>query len=383
MIRWFCLFIGLQALRLYAQPLQCGADRIDEWAGSLKGKRLALAVNQTAMSKGVHLLDALLERGIRPVMVFAPEHGFRGEQDAGEHVNDTTDAKTGIRLRSLYGAGKKPKAGELDSVDVIIYDIQDVGARFYTYLSTLYYLMDACYLAGKEIWVLDRPNPNGNRIDGPVLEPAFKSFVGVVPIPVLHGLSAGEFAQMVNGEGWLESRGRCRLRIINCTGWKHADPWTLKVNPSPNLPNAQAICLYPSLCFFEGTRISVGRGTAMPFQTYGHPDFPAAEAAFTFKPMRTAGNKAPLLEGAVCHGFDLRKKACSANLDLQFLLTAWKLTPDKENFFLPNGFFDKLAGTDALRLQITEEASSAFIRESWKEGLETYQKIRNKYLLYP
>lgn len=383
MIRWLCLLLWLRALSSAAQPVLCGADRLDEWAGSLKGKRLALAVNQTALSNGKHLLDALLEKGIRPVMVFAPEHGFRGEQDAGEHVNDTTDSKTGIRLRSLYGAGKKPKAGELDSVDVVIYDIQDVGARFYTYLSTLYYLMDACYLSGKEIWVLDRPNPNGSRVDGPVLETAFKSFVGVVPIPVLHGLTAGEFAGMVNGEGWLESRGRSRLKVIECSGWKHADPWPLKVNPSPNLPNAQAICLYPSLCFFEGTRISVGRGTAMPFQVYGHPAFPASKAPFSFKPLRTAGNKNPLLEGELCHGFDLQKKSCRPGLDLQYLLSAWKLTPDQENFFLPNGFFDKLAGTDALRLQIREEASSVFIRESWKAGLETYQKIRNKYLLYP
>ncbi len=356
-----------------------GAEQLELLLPKLSGKRVGLVVNQTSVVKKKHLADTLKLRGVNVVKALAPEHGFRGMAADGEPISDSVDAKTGIRLVSIYGKNYKPTAQQLAEIDILIFDIQDVGARFYTYISTLHYVMEACAENGKSLIILDRPNPNG-YVDGPVLQPEFKSFVGMHPIPVVHGLTIGEIAQMINGEGWLTGKKKCSIDIIKLKNWKHTDTYSLPIRPSPNLPNDQAIRLYPSICFFEGTVISVGRGTPMAFQALGNPEL--TNMSFTFTPVSIKGvTNSPPQENKLCHGIDLRTVPVPRKIDLHYLLDFYKAYPDKEKFFIP--YFEKLAGTNVLRQQIKDGLTEEQIRLSWKPELDKYKEMRKKYLLYP
>jgi uncharacterized protein YbbC (DUF1343 family) len=361
-----------------------GAERMDTLLLLLQDKRVGLVVNQTSILEktNTHLLDALLAEGVKVKKIFAPEHGFRGAEDAGAKVKNNTDAKTGIPILSLYGKNEKPTAAQLRDLDVIVFDIQDVGARFYTYISTMHYLMEACAEQQKELVVLDRPNPN-DYVDGPVRKNGYRSFVGVHPIPVLHGLTVGELALMINGEGWLKAPSkRCPLTVVKMLRWRHGDPYRLPVKPSPNLPNEQAVRLYPSLCLFEGTCVSVGRGTYFPFQTLGYPDAKAGD--FSFTPTAIAGlDSQPMYENSSCYGVDLRNYPFRGGLSLQFLLDFYaRLGRDGKLFFSRAGWFDLLAGSKTLRIQILSGYSEKEIRDTWQPDLDQYKEIRKKYLLY-
>lgn len=359
-----------------------GAERTTEYLPMLKGKRVALLVNQTAIVGNTHLVDTLLSLGVDVRKIFAPEHGFRGAADAGAHVKDTTDPVSGKPIISLYGNKKNPSADDLSGVDIVIFDIQDAGARFYTFISSLHYLMQACAENNKTLLVLDRPNPNGWYVDGPVRQKGFESFVGLDPIPVVHGLTVGEYARMVNGEGWLDGGKTCDLKVITCSKYDHKTHYTLPVKPSPNLPNSTAIYLYPSICYFEGTQVSLARGTTFPFQAIGAPEVSIKTFSFTPKPMPGANNPPRLNE--VCYGMDLRKVATDKpGIDLSYLLKMYNAFSDKSKFFLANNFFDKLAGTDALRKQIIEGKTEKEIKSTWQADLQAYKAMRKKYLLYP
>jgi uncharacterized protein YbbC (DUF1343 family) len=377
---FFSLGCFIMALTGLSQPpqVQTGADQLDVILPNLAGKRVALMVNQTSLVGKTHLADTLKARGINIVKAFAPEHGFRGKANAGETVNDGVDARSGIAVVSLYGKNYKATPAHLQDVDVVVFDIQDVGARFYTFISSLHYLMEACAENNKPLLLLDRPNPNGSYIDGPILQPAFKSFVGMHPIPVVHGMSIGEYAQMINGEGWLAGGRQCSLQVIKVKGWKHSDTYQLPVAPSPNLPNNHSVQMYPSICFFEGTVFSLGRGTVNPFEMIGHPDL---KLKFTFTPVSIDSMaKTPPLEGQLCHGIDLRHAKPEKKISLRYLIGMYKIFPDKEKFF--NNYFEKLAGTTELREQIKKGMSEASIRATWKPGLDAFQVTRAKYLLY-
>ncbi|MEX2564776.1 MAG: DUF1343 domain-containing protein [Cyclobacteriaceae bacterium] len=369
-------------LKISENTILPGADRMDAYLSHLNGKRVALAVNQTSVltqKDHLHLVDFLLEAGINVKKVFVPEHGFRGEADAGEKVENEIDPKTGLSLVSLYGNSKKPSVEALSDVDIVIFDIQDVGIRFYTFISTLHYLMEACAEQGKKLMVLDRPNPNGDYVDGPVLKPGYESFVGMHPIPVVHGLTVGELARMINEEGWLKNSVKADLEIITVANWNHDMFYSLPIKPSPNLPNDLSIRLYPSLCFFEGTKISLGRGTPFPFQVYGYPDPDFGD--FTFTPKSIDGMaKNPPLQDTLCFGKDLRNEPQSHRFTLKYLLETFRIAGDESHFF--NNFFDKLAGTDQLRKDILAGKSEAEIRASWNADLEKYKSLRAKYLLY-
>jgi uncharacterized protein YbbC (DUF1343 family) len=332
-----------------------------------------------------HLVDFLVSQNIIIKTVFSPEHGFRGEADAGEKVVSGVDSQTGLPIVSLYGSHKKPTSTDLKGIDVVIFDIQDVGARFYTYISTLHYVMEACAENNVDLIVLDRPNPNGHYVDGPVLKPKFKSFVGMHPVPVVHGLTVGEYAQMINGEGWLNDSLSCSLTVISCEGWDHTKFYQLPEKPSPNLPNMTAIYLYPSLCFFEGTVVSVGRGTDKPFQVIGHPNFDDKTFAFTPKPVK--GAKSPKLKGTKCYGIDFTQIGIDSiraqkQINLHWLILFYKKLNLGSEFFLKNNFFDLLAGSDTLRHQIIQGISEEEIRLSWQKDLKSYLNTRQKYLLY-
>ncbi|WMJ74446.1 DUF1343 domain-containing protein [Cytophagaceae bacterium ABcell3] len=357
-----------------------GAEQIDAYLPHLKNKNVALAVNHTSMVGQTHLADTLIELGVNVKTIFSPEHGFRGTADAGELINNEKDAKTGLPVISLYGKNKKPSKEHLEGIDIVVFDLQDVGARFYTYISTMHYIMEACAELNKEVLILDRPNPNGHYVDGPVLQPEHKSFVGIHPIPVVHGLTVGELAMMINGEGWLANGVRPETKIITVKNYTHSTPYSLPIKPSPNLPNDLSIKLYPSLCFFEGTPISVGRGTDAPFQIAGAPN--SAFGNFTFTPVSMEGAaKNPMFENKKCYGRDFRTEKVKEGLNLEYLIYFYNKSDNKEKFF--NSFFEKLAGTSKLRKQITEGWSEEKIKESWKEELEDYKTIRKKYLLYP
>ncbi len=376
---------GLENQTADTKPILVGAARIDQYYDLINNKNIALVVNQTSMIGNTHLADTFLSLGINIQTIFAPEHGFRGKADAGEKVVDGIDTKTGIPLLSLYGKNKKPKPEQLSNIDLVIFDIQDVGARFYTYISTLHYVMEACAENGVEVLVLDRPNPNGHYVDGPILAPGYESFVGMHPIPVVHGMTIAEYAKMVNGEGWLKGGIECELTTISCENYNHEEIYELPIKPSPNLPNNRSIYLYPSLCFFEGTTVSVGRGTNTQFQVYGHPDLAGGAYEFTPKPM--PGAKYPKHKGKVCQGHDLTRIALekirnNRGIDLSFLIDAYQNMPKNEPFFLKNLFFDKLAGGDKLRKQIIEGKTEAEIKATWQEGLLEFQKVRAKYLMY-
>ena len=365
-------------------PVKSGAERFGHYLAFIADKQIALVANHTSVVGGEHLVDTLLAIGVAKeqiVRVFAPEHGFRGDQAAGVRIEDGRDPLTGIEVVSLYGNNKKPGAGVLEGIDLVVFDLQDVGCRFYTYISTLHYVMEACAENGIPLLVLDRPNPNGNFVDGPVLDPAYSSFVGMHPIPVVYGLTMGELAGMINGEGWLSGGLSCELTVIPCEGYHHGSTVSLPVSPSPNLGNDHAVRMYPSTCFFEGTVLSEGRGTPWPFEIYGHPDM---KGSFSFTPGEIPGvARNPKFEGQLCYGADLRKAVPEEGwerIQLQWLLDAYKAFPQKEKFF--NNYFDKLAGTDALRIQVEAGWNEQQIRASWQKGLEKYRSLRKKYLIY-
>lgn len=364
-----------------------GANRIDEIISKIGNKRIGLIINQTSLIGDIHLLDTLYTLGKRPDAIFAPEHGFRGQADAGETIKDGKDVKTGTPIISLYGKNKKPSPQSLKNIDMMIFDIQDVGARFYTYISTLYYIMQACAENGKELLVLDRPNPC-DYVDGPVLKPKFKSFVGMFPIPVLHGCTVGELAGMINGEGWLGNNLKCKLSVIKVEGWKHGQPYSLLVKPSPNLPNDQSIALYPSLCLFEATSVSVGRGTYFPFQIIGSPLLPKEKYSFSFTPKSLEGfDKNPLHKNTICHGLDLRASDTGElkGFSLKYVLMMYnefKSMGKQEAFITRPQWFDLLMGTDQVRLDMLKGKSEDEIRSAWSEELEKYKEMRKKYLLY-
>lgn len=368
-----------RTLAINPPTIKTGADNYEKYLPLLKGKKVGIVTNQTGiLSDKTHLVDFLLEKKITIETIFAPEHGFRGIADAGEHIVDGKDAKTGISIISLYGDNKKPKPAQLAGINIMVFDLQDVGARFYTYISSLHYVMEACAENRITLIVLDRPNPNGSIVDGPVLEKEFTSFVGMHPVPLLHAMTMGEYAQMINGEKWLKNKVQCHLTVIPCADYNRKMEYSLPVKPSPNLPNAQSVNLYASLCLFEGTNVSVGRGTETQFQIYGSPFL--TKTSFSFTPKPNFGAKDPLYNGKECFGEDLTSYPKLNRLELKWLLKAYQNTSDKTKFFNP--FFTKLVGTKKLQQQIESGTSEEKIRESWKNGLEAFKKTRNKYLIY-
>lgn len=359
--------------------IKTGADNFELYLPLLKDKKVGVVTNQSGiLSNKIHLVDFLLSKNIVVQNIFAPEHGFRGTADAGEHVIDGKDSKTGLSIISLYGDNKKPKIDQLAGIDIMVFDLQDVGARFYTYISSLHYIMEGCAENNIPLLILDRPNPNGGIVDGPILEKEFTSFVGMHPVPLLHGMTIGEYAKMINGEKWLKNEVQCKLTVIPCLNYNRKMHYSLPVKPSPNLPNDQAVNLYASLCLFEGTIVSVGRGTEKQFQIYGSPYLPKTD--FSFIPKPNVGAQNPLYNGTSCYGEDLSAIAKVNQLELKWIINAYKNTYDKSKFF--NSFFTKLAGTKKLQLQIENNITEAEIRASWKEGLLKFKEMRKKYLIY-
>ncbi len=381
-------------------PIVAGAERMNVYIPLLKGRTVAVFANQTSMVGKMHLVDALIKQRILVKKIFAPEHGFRGAGDAGENMKNAVDSATGVAVISLYGDKVKPSADDLKDVDIMIFDIQDVGVRFYTYISSLQKYMEAAMENHKPLLILDRPNPNGFYVDGPVLEKKFASFVGMQPVPVVYGMTIGEYAMMIAGEKWLSEKANevysyyktaensadtpFHFLVIKCGNYSHKSRYTLPVNPSPNLQNMQAVYLYPSLCFFEGTAVSLGRGTDKPFEQFGHPSFP--KNLYSFTPQSTPGAKNPPLLNQTCYGFDLStpdiEKDIDGHLQLKWLLKAYGLFPDKDKFFLASNYFNKLAGTDTLMQEIKEGRTAIEIRRTWEPALSDFKKIRKKYLMY-
>jgi uncharacterized protein YbbC (DUF1343 family) len=369
-----------------APPVMVGAENLLEWLPLVEGRQVGLVVNHSSLVGPSHLVDTLVERGVCITRIFAPEHGLRGLAEAGEQVVDGADARTGIPIVSLYGKVKKPLPEMLASVDLVIFDIQDVGARFYTYISTLFYVLEACAENGVPVMVLDRPNPNGHYVDGPVLNMRQSSFIGIAPLPIVHGCTVGELARLFKGEYWLNRAEDLDLTVVPCRNYSHRRPYPLPVRPSPNLPDMRSVLLYPSLCLFEGTAASVGRGTETPFQVVGHPAFP--DSSFSFVPRPNAGSRYPVLQDQRCFGLDLRALPVDtlhhrSYLDLRYLLEFYDRFPDKSRFFLSNGFFDLLAGTPSLRQWIEMGCTEAEIVAQWQWDLGFFRDIRRKYLLYP
>ena len=379
-----------------------GADRMNVWLPYLKGKAVAVFANQTSMVGNTHLVDTLLSSGINIKKIFGPEHGFRGTANAGEELGNEKDIKTGIPIVSLYGDHKKPTPADLKDIDIVVFDIQDVGVRFYTYISSLQYLLEACLENHKPLLILDRPNPNGFYVDGPVLDEKFNSFVGMQPIPVVYGMTIGEYALMLAGEKRLSAEANkinaynitteptvdtpFHVQVIKCKNYDHNTKYILPVNPSPNLKEMQSVYLYPSTCFFEGTVLSEGRGTDKPFQIFGHPALP--KNLFSFTPMPNAGSKSSKCFYQKCYGWNLSAtneqllKELDCKIQLKYLLQAYRLFPGKDSFFLANNFFNKLAGNDVLMQQIKTGVSEKDIRKSWEPGLAVFKAVRKKYLLY-
>jgi uncharacterized protein YbbC (DUF1343 family) len=366
-----------------SDSMQTGADQTILYFPLLKGKAIGLVANRTSRIGRTHLVDTMLSSGISLKKIFAPEHGFRGDADAGAEIDNTVDPKTGLPIVSLYGSRTKPDPDDLEGIDIMIYDIQDVGVRFYTYISTLHYIMEACAQNHMPLLVLDRPDPLGHYVDGPVLDPAFKSFVGLHPIPVVYGMTVGELARMINGEGWLDGSLKCDLMVVPCSNYDHNSFYVLPVDPSPNLNSMEAVYLYPSLCFFEGTIMSLGRGTPFPFRVVGHPEYPVKN--FSFTPETTSSNKNPVHKDKTCYGIDLRtmdieqlKKMHAINL--QWLINVYRTMGEGESFF--TGYIDKLAGTGELKKQIIAGWSEERIKERWQADLTSFMAVRKKYLLY-
>ncbi|WP_372756701.1 exo-beta-N-acetylmuramidase NamZ domain-containing protein [Mariniflexile sp.] len=380
-------------LKNQAPQIIVGANQTEAYLPLLRGKRIGIVANQTSVIfknlapstksenlKYTHLVDSLIALKLSVKTVFAPEHGFRGTADAGEHIKDGIDTKTGVPIVSLYGDNKKPKPEQLKNIDIMIFDIQDVGARFYTYISSLHYVMEACAEAKIPVLIFDRPNPNGHYIDGPVLEMEHKSFVGMHPIPVVHGMTIGEYAKMINGENWLKNSIQCELKIIAIKNYSHQMSYSLPIKPSPNLPNDKSINLYASLCFFEGTNVSVGRGTNTQFQVFGSPFLDKNTFNYTFTPKPNEGAKQPLYQDKICYGMNLEDAKNLKSINLNWLISAYKNTKNKTDFF--NAFFTKLAGTKKLQQQIETGVTETLIKASWQQDLETFKRNRQTYLIY-
>ena len=399
-ITLFLLFMGIFG-QLSAQNISfkkyeyvgTGASQHYQYLPMLAGKHVGVVTNHTGIIQKIvhqkdstitvqneHLVDFLLSKKVKIDKVFAPEHGFRGTADAGEVIKDGVDAKTKLPIVSLYGKNKKPTAEQLKGIEVMLFDLQDVGVRFYTYISTLHYVMEACAENYIPLVILDRPNPNGHFMDGPVLEPAYKSFIGMHPVPVVYGMTIAEYAQMINGEKWLKGGLQCNLKIVPLKSYDRKAIYLLPVPPSPNLPNATAVNLYPSLCFFEGTQVSMGRGTKWQFQIYGSPYL--EKTAFTFVPKPNAGDKNPKFNGRTCYGEDLSQTPPLSELNLSWLIKAYEQTSGIKTPFFTSSF-DKLAGNKNLKEQLLQHKSEKEIKESWQKSLKDFAKIRRKYLLYP
>jgi uncharacterized protein YbbC (DUF1343 family) len=366
-----------------SEDIKVGADKTSDYLPLLKGKSVAIVANQSSNIKKTHLVDSLFKLNVKIKKVFCPEHGFRGLVDAGEKVKTEKDSKTGLPIISLYGKNKKPYPEQLKDIDVVIFDIQDVGVRFYTYLSTLHYVMEACAENKKQLIVLDRPNPNGFYVDGPIMEDAYKSFLGLHPVPIVYGMTIGEYAQMINGEGWLKGGIKCDLKVITLDGYTHDDLYELPVRPSPNLPNMSSVYLYPSLGLFEGTIVSVGRGTDLPFQVIGHPTLEKGNYSFTPEPKPGAAE--PKYKGQVCKGYNLSDfgREYMKNLKkiyLYWLIGTYSNTPDQSTFFDEN--FNYHAGNSTLQQQIKDGLTEDQIRKTWQNDLAKFKVVRKKYLLY-
>lgn len=371
------------ALSLNASyAVECGADQIDKILASIKARRVALIINHTSVvgPERVCLLDTLLARGVDVRCIFAPEHGFRGDADAGASVADGRDVKSGLPIVSLYGKNKRPTKEQLADIDMVIFDIQDVGARFYTYISTLFYAMQSCGKYGVDVMVLDRPNPN-DYVDGPMMQESQKSFVGALSIPLLHGLTVGELAQMICGEGWCDGATPA-LEVVPIKGWSHGESYSLPIKPSPNLPTDQAVALYPSLCLFEATEMSVGRGTNFPFEVVGYPDPKFGDFTFTPAPLK-GSDMNPLQSGKLCYGLDLRAATAPRGLSLNYFIEMLTISKQGAKFISRPQFFDLLAGDKALREMITAGHTEAQIRTTWQTDLTKYRAMRRRYLLYP
>ena len=385
MNRKIILLFGLLLASLSAPAqdrIETGAEQTGRYLPLLEGRRVGIMTNHTGTVGRTHLVDTLRSLGVDIRVVFAPEHGFRGQADAGESVASYRDRKTGINVVSVYGSTKRPPDSIMQRLDVLLFDIQDVGLRYYTYLSSMHYLMEACAANGKQLIVLDRPNPNGFYVDGPVLEAKHRSFVCMHPIPVVHGMTLGELARMIDGEGWLRDGLRCKLTVIPCRGYTHRSRYRLPTAPSPNLPNMRAVYLYPSLCFFEGTPVSLGRGTDFPFQAYGHPEL---QGDFSFTPRSNAGAKNPPLKDKLCHGVDLRtspsdERIWEREVDLGYVIDCYRQLNLGEKFFTP--MFDRLTGTDYVRQMILQGAGADRIKASWADDVERFKQTRKPYLLY-
>ncbi len=399
----FIFLISVFFLKCYSQQrIIPGAERMDVYVPLLKGKSVAVFANQTSMVKGTLLVDTLLKKGIKVVKIFGPEHGFRGNAGDGQKVENSIDKETGIEVISLYGKHDRPTKEDLIGVDIMVFDIQDVGTRFYTFISSLEYYMEAAFENSKPLLILDRPNPNGFYVDGPVLDPKFKSFVGMQPVPIVYGMTVGEYAFMIAGEKWLNDESNKKYSyyqhaensvdtpfhflVIKCVNYDHDCKYILPVKPSPNLPSIQSIYWYPSTCFFEGTVMSEGRGTDKPFQLFGHPSL--SKNLISFTPASREGANNPKLNGQVCYGWDISGtseevlKQVNNKIQLKWIVQAYRLFPDKENFFLKSSHFNSLAGNDILTKQIKDGMSEKEIRKTWEPQLSNFKKTRKKYLLY-
>jgi len=377
---WLLLVATIGMVRAQVIP---GAENTASYLNKLRGKKIGLVAHQASIIKTPagtkHLVDVFLENGITLQGVYAPEHGFRGTADAGEKIKDGKDAETGLSIYSLYGENRKPKPEQLQGIELMVFDLQDVGVRFFTYLSTLHYIMEACAEQGIPLLVLDRPNPNTHYIDGPVLEVAHKSFVGMHPVPIVYGMTIGEYAQMINGEKWLAKGLQCQLEVIPIKNYTHQTPYELQIRPSPNLPNAQAIALYPSLCLLEPTVISIGRGTDTQFQIYGHPDFKGYDYRFT--PAPNFGSKNPKFNGELCFGKNLTEVPKPTQIELKWLIDAYSNFPDKAAFFLKG--FERISGVNSLKTQLQAGKNETEIRQTWAKDLTEFHRIRTQYLIYP
>lgn len=379
-------FLNTSAATCQSDSIIVGAERTSLYFSKLKGKRIGFVANQTSMIKNDHLVDILLNEGVNIVKVFSPEHGFRGHADAGAKVRDEIDLQTGLPIYSLYGKSRrKPSKEVLKDIDLILFDLQDVGVRFYTYISSMHYVMEACAENSIPLILLDRPNPNGFYVDGPILNPKFKSFVGMHEVPVVYGMTIGEYAKMINGERWLKDSVKCSLEVIPCLNYNHLIKYNLPIPPSPNLPNMRSVYLYPSLCFFEGTNVSIGRGTEIPFQIYGAPYFDSK--LFKFTPKSSYGSKYPKYKEMDCFGEDLRTLSLDSlknvnSLNFNWLVKSFKTSNESLDFFNKNGFFNLLAGTDKIMNLIKGGASGVQIRETYQMELEKFKLTRKKYLIY-
>ncbi len=369
----------LASLGQRTQDLVLGAEDLTTLLPKLEGKRVALLVNNTSRIGKTHVVDTLKSRGVNLIKIFSPEHGFRGNTPDGERVKDGIDPRSNLPIVSLYGSAKKPTRKQLEDVDIVVFDIQDVGVRFFTYVSTLYYMMEACSENNKTVIVLDRPNPNGSYVDGPILEAEFESFVGLIAIPIVHGMTVGELANMMNGESWFKDGVQCKLEVVPMKNYKHTTAYTLPIKPSPNLPTQNSILWYPSLCLFEGTVISVGRGTQTPFEIIGNPDLKGYDFNFTPQPIDSMSIHPPH-ENRVCYGLDLRKVEPAAEISLKYLLEFYEKYPKKDQFFTP--YFNTLAGNSTLQEQIISGMSEEEIKLTWQRELNAFKARRSKYLLY-